>query len=50
MEPLVTIYDEIEELEHLGVAAVNPYSQSQIMNYELMIITNTNNFETEIRT
>ena len=50
MEPLVTIYDEIEELEHLGVAAVNPYSQSQIVNYGLTIIKNTNNFETGIYT
>ena len=50
MEPLVTIYNEIEELEHFGVAVINPYSQSQIVNYGLTIIKNTNNFETGIRT
>ena len=50
MEPLITIYDEIEELEHLGVTVVNPYLQSQVMNYRLTIIKNTNDFETGIRT
>ena len=50
MDPLVTIYDEIEELEHIGVAAVNLYSQSQIVNYRLIIIKNTNDFETGICT
>ena len=49
MELLVTIYDEIEELEHLGVAAVDPYSISQIMSHGLTIIKNTNNFKTGIR-
>ena len=28
MDLLVIIYDEIEELAHLGVAPANPYSQS----------------------
>jgi len=28
MDPLVTIYNEIKELKHLGVAEVDPYSQS----------------------
>ena len=32
INPLVAIYDEINELEQLGVAVVNPYSQSQIDN------------------
>ena len=50
MDLLVTIYNEIEELEHLGVAAINPYSQSHIVSYELVIIKNTNDFETGIRT
>jgi len=27
MDPLVAIYGEIEELEHLSVTVVNPYSQ-----------------------
>jgi len=49
MDTLVPIYNEIE-LEHLSVAAVNPYSQSQIVSYGLTIIKNTNNFETGIRT
>ena len=38
IDPLVTIYDEIEELEYLGIAAANPYSQSQIVSYGLTII------------
>jgi len=50
MDPLVTIYDKIEELKHLGVTVVNPYSQSQIVSYRLTIIKNTNNFETGICT
>ena len=50
MEPLVTIYDKIEELEHLKIAAVHLYPQSQIVSYGLTIIKNTNNFETGIRT
>jgi len=44
MNPLTTIYDEIKELEHLSVAAVNLYSQSQIVNYGLTIMKNTNDF------
>ena len=47
---LFTIYDRIEELEHLGHATVNPYSISQLVNYGLTIIKNTNNFKTGIRT
>jgi len=50
MDPLITIYDAIEDLEHLGIAVVSLYSQSQIVSYGLTIIKNTYNFETGICT
>jgi len=50
MPPLVIIYDKIEDTKHLGHATVKLYSTSQIVNYGLTIIKNTNNFETGIHT
>jgi len=50
MYPLVTIYDEIEKLEHLSHATVNSYSMSQLVNFGLTIIKNTSHFETGNRT
>ena len=48
MHPLISIYDEIEELEYLGVNVFNPYPMSQLVSYGITIIKNTNNFETGI--
>ena len=48
MNPLVTIYNKIEELGHLSHAERNPYSMLQLVNYGLTIIKHTNNFETGI--
>ena len=42
MDPLVIIYNEVEELGHLGHVAQNPYSMSQLVNCRLMIIKDTN--------
>jgi len=50
MNPLVAIYNEIEELEHIGHTVVKPYLMSQLMSYGLKIIKNTNDFETGILT
>jgi len=50
MDLLVTVYDEIEEFEHLIHATIHLYSISQLMNYGLIFIKNTNNFETGIYT
>ena len=40
MDPIVTTYNEIKELGHLGYAAQNPQSMSQLVNYGLTIIKN----------
>ena len=50
LDPLVKIFDEVEELQHLGNAAVDPYSEAQLIKFALQIIKNTNDFETGIRT
>ena len=44
-DPLVTFYREIENLEELGKASLNPYLPSQLINFALQIIKNTNDFE-----
>ena len=50
LDPLVTVFDQIEELQHLGNAAQNPYSEAQLIKLALRIIKGTNDFETGIRT
>ena len=50
LDPLVTVFDQIEELQHLGNAAQNPYSEAQLIKLALRIIKHTNDFETGIRT
>ena len=44
MDPIISLYNEIEELGHLGHALKNAFSISQIVNYGLTIIKNTNDF------
>ena len=44
-DPLISVYKEIEELEQLGKAALNPYSSSQLVTFALQIIKNTGDFE-----
>ena len=47
-EPLVVIYNEIDELARLGTAAGNPYSDMQQVQLGLRIIKNSNDFENGI--
>ena len=44
-DPLIIIYKEIEELEDLGQASLNPYLPSQLVTFALQIIKNTGDFE-----
>ena len=44
-DPLVVIYNEIEELARLANAANNPFSDMQQVQIGLRIIKNTNDFE-----
>ena len=50
LNQLVKIFDEVEELQHLGNAAEYPYSEAQLIKFALQIIKNTHDFETGIRT
>ena len=47
-EPIVTIFNKIEELARLGTAAHNPYSDMQKVQLGLRIIKNTSDFETSL--
>ena len=44
-DPLVVVFNEIEELARLGTAAHIPYSNMQLLQIGLRIIKNTNDFE-----
>ena len=44
-DPLVTFYREVEDLEELGKASMNPYLPSQLISFALQIIKNTGDFE-----
>ena len=48
-EPLVTLFNEIEELARLATAASNPYSDMQQVQIGLRVIKNTHDFEAGIR-
>ena len=48
-DPLVTLYDAIEELERLGQAADNPYTAKQLIAFGLEVLRNTREFEEGIR-
>ena len=48
LDPLVKVFDEIEELQHLGIAAKDPYSEAQLIKFGFQIIKNTHDFETGI--
>ena len=50
MDPLVTIYDKIEELGHLSHTGQNLYSMPQLVKYGSTIIKNIYDFETDICT
>ena len=48
-EPLVVVFEEVEELEKLATAAGNPYTPIQIVQFGLQIIKNTKDFEDGIK-
>ena len=43
-EPLVTVFNQIEDLERLGVAACDPFTDKQLVKIGLKIIKNTRDF------
>ena len=45
LEPLVTVYDDIEELARAADEAETPFSEAQQVKLGLKIICNTNDFE-----
>ena len=47
-DPLIVMFNEIEELERLGIAATNPYREMQLVQIGLKIIKNTNDIEDAI--
>ena len=42
------MFDKIEELQHLGIAAQDPYSEAQLIKFGFQIIKNTHDIETGI--
>ena len=48
VDPLIVVFNEIEELSRLGTAADNPFSDKQLVQISLKIIKNTNDFENAI--
>ena len=44
-EPLIILYNEVEDLQALAVAATIPYLDAQIINLGIKLIKNMNNFD-----
>ena len=44
VDPIVNIFNEIEDLRDLGVAADNEYSEQQVIKFRLHIIKYTGEF------
>ena len=44
-EPLVVMFNDIEELKALSIAADNEYTERQLVNIGIQLIKNTNDFE-----
>jgi hypothetical protein len=44
-DPLVTLFDQVEDLKKLGDAAQMPYTQQQIINFGVQLIRNTQDFQ-----
>ena len=49
-EPLVTLYDQVEDLQKLGDAANMPYTTRQIVNFGVQLIRNTHDFQDGLKT
>ena len=50
VEPLIILYNEVEDLQELAVAAQNPYSDPQIINLGIKLIKNMCDFEKGLTT
>ena len=50
LEHLVTVFNQIEDLERLGVAARDPFTNKQLVNIGLKIIKNTRDFADGLKT
>ena len=44
-DPLVSLFDQVEDLKKLGDAAQMPYTQQQIINFGIQLIRNTQDFQ-----
>ena len=49
VDPIINIFNEIEDLRYLGVAADNKYSEQQLLKFGQYIIKNTEYFEHDLR-
>ena len=49
-EPLVAMYDEIEELKALSIAAESEYTEPQLVNLGVQLIKNMNDYERGLET
>ena len=48
-EPLVTLFDQVEDLRKLGDAAQMPYTAPQILNFGIQLIRNTHDFQDALK-
>ena len=44
-QPLIILFGELEDLQQISVAALNPYTDTQIVNIGVTLIKNFNYFE-----
>jgi len=44
-QPLIILFDELKKLQQISVAALNPYTGTQMVNIGLKLIKNFNDFE-----
>ena len=44
-EPLVSLFDQVEDLKKLGDAAQMPYTEPQIINFGIQLVRNTHDFQ-----
>ena len=45
VDPIITMFEPIKKLDHLAIAGKRPYTQTQLVDIGLKIISNTNDFE-----
>lgn len=49
-EPIVALFDEVEDLQELSIAAENELTERQLVQIGVQLIKNTNNFERGLET